>query len=273
MVLPLMVSGSCAGRADGTGLEVLWSDAMTTRTFLLTTFSAATLLVLPPSLQSTASPSTSAVILGAAPALPATGTRDLGGLAAPAPGPALVQSLPSREIAVAVRNVNSHEVGTFLLSPTGYVRADQAKALERFFGCRRSGRVKPLANGVLVLLADIAAKWPGRVIEIVSGFRAPPYGAPHSKHFIGHAIDLRVDGVRTALVRDFVWREHQGVGVGHYSHGDFLHVDWRPEDGDTAWSARHEGGRYEYNPRWATRARRAKLLAAGSAGSMTLASR
>ena len=229
---------------------------MTTRNFIITTISAATLLVLPPALRSTASPSTSAVLavaVSGSPALPLSAVRDTDRSAG-----VMVETLTSREIPVAVKNVNSGEVGTFLLSPTGFVRADQAAAMARFFGCRRSGRVKPLANGVLVLLADIAQKWPGRIIEIVSGFRAPPYGAPHSKHFSGHAIDLRVRGVRTALVRDFVWREHQGIGVGHYSSGDFLHVDWRPLDGDTAWSARQESSRYEYNPRWASRARRAK---------------
>jgi uncharacterized protein YcbK (DUF882 family) len=240
---------------------------MRTRNFLFTTISAATLLVLPPVLLSTAAAPPAALLLGLAPTLPSLPS----GPAPATPAGVELEALPSREIPVAVKNVNSGEVGTFTFSTSGYVRADQAAALNRFFSCRRSGRVKPLANGVLVLLADIAQKWPGRVIEIISGYRAPPYGAPHSKHFIGHAIDLRVHGVRTALVRDFVWREHQGVGVGHYSGGDFLHVDWRPHDGDMAWSARNESSRYVYNPRWAKRARRANLVSSTGMGGMTLA--
>ena len=219
---------------------------------------AATLLVLPPGLDSTAAPPTT-VLVGLAPTLPA-GVRS-GAAMAPAAGVS-VEALPSREIPVAVQNVNTGEIGTFSLSSSGYVRAEQAAALERFFACKRTGRHRPLANGVLVLLADIAQKWPGRIIEIVSGVRAPPYGAPHSKHFTGHAIDLRVRGVRTTAVRDFVWREHQGVGVGHYRGEDFIHVDWRPRDGDIAWSARGESSRYQYNPRWARRAGKSGLTVA-----------
>jgi uncharacterized protein YcbK (DUF882 family) len=245
---------------------------MRTRTFICSTISAATLLVLPPVLLSTAAAPPASVILGLSPALPAMSNRPLSAAINPtSSAPVKIEPLPSREIAVAVKSVNSGEIGTFTISTSGYVRADQAAALERFFGCRRSGRVKPLANGVLVLLADIAQQWPGRVIEIISGFRAPPYGAPHSKHFIGHAIDLRVHGVRTAVVRDFVWREHKGIGVGHYRQGDFLHVDSRPEDGDMAWSARHEASRYVYNPRWAKRARRANLVSSTRGAPVTLA--
>ena len=217
----------------------------------------ATLMILPPGLDSTAAPPTT-VLLNLAPSLPA---QRMLGPGAPAAGVAL-EALPSREIPVAVQNVNTGEIGTFNLSTSGYVRAEQAAALERFFACKRTGKHRPLANGVLVLLADIAQQWPGRIIEIVSGVRAPPYGAPHSKHFTGHAIDLRVRGVRTVLVRDFVWREHQGIGVGHYRGDDFLHVDSRPQDGDMAWSARGESSRYQYNPRWAKRARRSPLTVA-----------
>jgi hypothetical protein len=109
---------------------------------------------------------------------------------------------------------------------------------------------------VLVLLADIADRWPGHTIEIISGFRAAPFGAPHSRHFSGNAIDLRVRGVRTTAVRDFVWREHEGIGVGHYAEGNFVHVDARPDDQEIAWSSPDENSLPTYNPAWAKRARR-----------------
>jgi uncharacterized protein YcbK (DUF882 family) len=168
----------------------------------------------------------------------------------------LDEPLMTGEVAVTLENVNTDERATFNISDTGRVRAEQAVALESFFRCRRTGKHKPLAAGVLTLLRDVAQHWPGRTIEIVSGYRAPPFGARHSRHFLGHAIDLRVKGVRTAKVRDWVWREHQGVGVGFYSHGNFVHIDHRPEIGDTAWSAREESSRADYKPRWAKRARR-----------------
>jgi uncharacterized protein YcbK (DUF882 family) len=173
-----------------------------------------------------------------------------------APGAVLMQSPPSREVQVKLENVNTDESATFSIGVNGRTRVEQAAAIERFFRCRRTGRQKPLADSVLALLVDISRRWPGKVIEVVSGYRAPPFGVRHSKHFAGHAIDLRVRGVRTAKVRDFVWREHHEVGVGHYAVQDFLHVDSRPGDSDTAWSAPHEDSPPQYSPRWAKRARR-----------------
>jgi uncharacterized protein YcbK (DUF882 family) len=169
-----------------------------------------------------------------------------------------ITPLPSREIAVKVENVNSGETATFEIGVGGRTRADQAAAIEHFFRCRRTGRHRPLADSVLALLADVAQRWPGRVIEVVSGYRSPPFGTRHSRHFAGHAIDLRVRGVRTARVRDFVWRDHHEVGVGHYAAQNFLHIDSRPGQPDTAWSAAREDSPPQYDPRWAKRARRTK---------------
>jgi uncharacterized protein YcbK (DUF882 family) len=164
-------------------------------------------------------------------------------------------ALPPRDRLVGIENVNTGEKAVFNIGPGGYVRSDQTAALEHFFRCRRTDRKENIDPGVLVLLADVAEHWPGRVIEIISGFRAPPFGVPHSRHFIGHAIDLRVRGVPTTDVRDYVWREHQGVGVGYYSKGDFVHVDSRTQDREIAWSGREESSKLDYNPRWASRAR------------------
>ncbi len=130
-----------------------------------------------------------------------------------------------------------------------------AAALEYFFRCRRTGRHKPLSQGVLAFLADIAQRHHGHVIEIISGYRSPPYGAPRSKHFKGNAIDLRVRGVRLSRVRDGIWISHSGIGVGWYPEQDFIHVDFRPGEKDTAWTAKHEGARYRYHPWWSERAR------------------
>ena len=32
-------------------------------------------------------------------------------------------------------------------------------------------------------------------------------------------------GVRSAQVRDFIWRDHHGVGVGYYTGENFVHID------------------------------------------------
>ena len=184
-----------------------------------------------------------------------------------------IRPLPSREIAVTVENINTNETAIFFIGPDGRTRVDQAAAIEQFFRCRRTGRHKPLADGVLALLVNIARRWPGKVIEVVSGYRSPPYGTVHSRHFFGNAIDLRVRGVRTSKVRDHVWREHHEVGVGHYHAQDFLHVDSRPGQLDTAWSAASENSRLKYDPRWAKRARRAPRSIPGAMASLSSTAR
>lgn len=170
----------------------------------------------------------------------------------------IIEPLPVPMVSVRLANVNTQERATFQIGREGEVTAEQASAIERFFRCRRSGRHMSMSPGVLALLADVAKRWPGRTIEVISGFRAPPFGAPHSKHFRGHAIDLRIKGVRTSALRDFVWRGHQHVGVGHYPGDNFVHMDWRPGEPDTAWTAANEEGTPNYHPRWARRARQVR---------------
>jgi uncharacterized protein YcbK (DUF882 family) len=77
------------------------------------------------------------------------------------------------------------------------------------------------------------------VISIVCGYRTPEtnsalrHSAPqtgvaeHSQHMEGHAIDLRVDGVPTAKLRDAALSLQAG-GVGYYPVSQFVHVDVGP---------------------------------------------
>jgi uncharacterized protein YcbK (DUF882 family) len=77
------------------------------------------------------------------------------------------------------------------------------------------------------------------VISIVCGYRTPETnlalrkGSPqtgvaeHSQHMEGHAIDLRVEGVPTAKLRDAALSLQAG-GVGYYPVSQFVHVDVGP---------------------------------------------
>jgi uncharacterized protein YcbK (DUF882 family) len=167
----------------------------------------------------------------------------------------VIEPLPVPLTAVTLESVNTKERGVFHIGAQGEVAPNEVRGVEHFFRCRRTDREMPMAPGVLAMLADVAHHWPGRTIEVISGYRAAPFGAPHSKHFRGHAIDLRVRGVRTAAVRDYLWRSHHDVGVGHYPESNFVHIDWRPGEPDIAWTGTDEESALEYNPRWARRAR------------------
>lgn len=155
------------------------------------------------------------------------------------------------EIPVTLYNVNSRETRTFLLTADGRPVSGNRDELDRFFRCKRSGRRHKMAPQVIAVLADVARHHPGHVIDVVSGYRRRGVGARHSKHYTGHAIDFRVRGVATPVVRDMVWATHSLIGLGHYTGDDFLHVDYRPAEGKIAWTQRREGGNYRYHPAWA----------------------
>jgi uncharacterized protein YcbK (DUF882 family) len=167
---------------------------------------------------------------------------------------AMVAPVPPRS--VPVYNVNSDETTVFRIRADGTAEEAEVERITEFFKCRRTHRRRPMDPGVLAILSDLSREYEGHTIEIVSGYRARPYGVRNSKHFIGHAIDLRVRGVKTTKVRDYLWRTQEGVGVGYYLHQDFIHVDYRPDDKDTAWTSRHEGAPYQYMPAWARKIRR-----------------
>lgn len=172
-------------------------------------------------------------------------------VAAPAPAPAA----PEREIVTA--SLEFHGKALVIDLPLdGRVDEATADRLADYLRFWRNGRTHRLAPGLIAMLADLAARYPGHTIEIVSGVRTPPYGAKHSKHFTGQALDLRVRGVKLTEVRDYVWTRHRNIGVGYYPYKGFIHMDHRPGHADTAWTARSEGAdNYRYHPSWSIRAR------------------
>jgi len=152
-------------------------------------------------------------------------------------------------------DVHERAVLKLAVNPNGSIADTDRGPMEHFFRCRRTQRTHTMSKGVLTILHAVDRAFPGHVIEIVSGFRTYPFGVQESKHYEGHAIDLRVRGVRTTRVRDFVWRHFADVGVGYYGHQNFVHVDYRPDEKDTAWTSPQPKAKYTYNPRWALRIR------------------
>ena len=129
---------------------------------------------------------------------------------------------------------NRHDEQSFmLLDDTGDVRPDVLKAFSHFVRCWRTEREKQMNPRTLEIVAAISRHFGDARIEIVSGYRAKPYGAPHSKHFLGRAMDIHVDGVPAKVVAAWVWKSFRNVGVGYYPKQEFVHVDSR--DLDVRW--------------------------------------
>jgi uncharacterized protein YcbK (DUF882 family) len=147
---------------------------------------------------------------------------------------------------------NRKEERVFEFTLDGEVRGDSTSDVEHFFRCRRSGRQHVMDPRLLRIIADISKHFDNRTIEVISAFRRRGIGAPHSKHYEGQAIDLRVRGVPLGKVRDYVWKKYREVGVGHYVEQNFIHVDFRPSDQRIAWTQRNANGSNLYHPKWAS---------------------
>jgi uncharacterized protein YcbK (DUF882 family) len=126
---------------------------------------------------------------------------------------------------------NRHEEQSFsLLDENGDVRSEILKPFSHFVRCWRTEKVKPMYPRTIEIVAAISKHFGDARVEVVSGYRAKPYGAPHSKHFIGHAMDIHVDGVPAKQVAAWVWKNFRHVGVGFYPKQEFVHVDSRDDD-------------------------------------------
>ncbi len=116
----------------------------------------------------------------------------------------------------------------------GRYESDALREIAWVLRDHRANEVHPIEPHLLDLLYAL-----GRVIDtakfqVISGYRSPITNAKlaaasegvavHSLHTQGMAIDIRVQGMHTAALRDAALSLHGG-GVGYYPRSDFVHVD------------------------------------------------
>lgn len=130
---------------------------------------------------------------------------------------------------------NRREEQTFaLVDDRGDAQEDVLKDFSHFVRCWRTGREKMIHPRTVEIINAIAEHFDVARIDVVSGYRARPFGAPHSKHFLGRAMDIQVPGVKAKDVANWVWNNFRHVGVGYYPKQEFVHVDTR--DLDVRWT-------------------------------------
>ncbi|MEZ4401081.1 MAG: DUF882 domain-containing protein [Kofleriaceae bacterium] len=157
----------------------------------------------------------------------------------------------AKRVEIHLVDANHGDRYTFHIAPDGTVDDPTRAAIEEAFRCRRTLKQHEIDQGLLAMLADVSARYPGKTIEFVSVFRAKD--ERESRHRQGRAFDFRIPGVSLTEVRDYVWTHHHEVGVGWYPKSGFIHMDHRAGDPDYAWTDAGHGERG--NPYWATAAR------------------
>lgn len=109
--------------------------------------------------------------------------------------------------------------------------------INHFFYDFRTGDKARIDPELLDLIYDVrAALGSEGTYEVISAYRSPATNemlrrrsensgvARKSQHILGKAIDVRLDGVETARLRDTALAMKRG-GVGYYAASDFVHLD------------------------------------------------
>ena len=145
---------------------------------------------------------------------------------------------PARASAVDWLELHNTHTGETLKvtfrNASGFVPAALEQLDEILFD-QRSGEHRAMDPQLFVLLADLAAAAGVEPrYDIISGYRSATTNqklrsngggqAKNSQHIQGKAIDVRLQGVSTARLRDLAVGLKRG-GVGYYAKSDFVHVD------------------------------------------------
>ena len=104
------------------------------------------------------------------------------------------------------------------------------RRFDHFLRCHYTNVEHKMDPRLMKLLFQTGHHWPGRRLEVVSGYRHPDVAKnPHSPHMKGLACDFRVEGVKTAELRDYLRHSFDKVGVGYYPNSSFVHLDVRKD--------------------------------------------
>jgi LysM repeat protein len=86
-------------------------------------------------------------------------------------------------------------------------------------------RYKLLHPRLIHMLQRVAERYPGKTIEIISGYRPGQRGS-ESQHTAGRAMDFRVSGVSNRELYEFCTQLPKS-GCGYYPNSVFIHMDAR----------------------------------------------
>jgi uncharacterized protein YcbK (DUF882 family) len=125
------------------------------------------------------------------------------------------------------------------------------KRFDHFLRCHHTNVTHPMNPRLVRVLYQVGKHYPGRTIEVVSGYRHPTVAKnPRSPHMQGLACDFRIAGVKNTDLRDYLRRSFEKVGVGYYPNSSFVHLDMR-KDRSAFWidySGPGERAMYADNP-------------------------
>jgi uncharacterized protein YcbK (DUF882 family) len=147
---------------------------------------------------------------------------------------AAMKRLPSHK-ALAFQNINTGDRLKLTYFERGRYIKDALKEISYLFRDVHTGAIHPIDTALLDQLYDLKTLLDvKKPFHIVSGYRSPFTNArlrkkshavaKHSLHMQGRAIDIRIEGVATKVIRNAALSMRRG-GVGYYPKADFVHLD------------------------------------------------
>jgi len=159
---------------------------------------------------------------------------------------------PPKNPPVVLFTVNHKETFSLRLRDgQGKAIKGNQKRFDKFLRCHHTEKKHAMNPRLMRVLYQTGRHWPGRQLEIISGYRHPKVAKnPRSPHMKGLACDFRVEGVTAQDLRDYLRKTFEKVGVGYYPNSTFVHVDMR-KDKSAFWidySGPGERAVYSENP-------------------------
>ena len=102
---------------------------------------------------------------------------------------------------------------------------------------KANDKTKRLHYRLVKMIQEVADKFPGKPIEIISGYRTQA-GGNESQHAFGRALDFRMPGVSCKALFNFC-KTLKHAGCGYYPNDGFVHMDARTQR--ASWIDRSKG--------------------------------
>ncbi len=112
-----------------------------------------------------------------------------------------------------------------LYNKDGSINRQGVRKLSYLARDKHDNKVKRLNYRLVKMLQLVSEKFPGRAIEILSGYRSQA-GGNESQHAFGRAMDFKVSGVDAKSVWRFC-KTLSRSGCGYYPQLHFVHMDAR----------------------------------------------
>ena len=151
---------------------------------------------------------------------------------------AAIEELATPERSLSLYNPHTKDSFKGVYWHNGKYVSEALKNINHIMRDFRAHDIKQIDTHLLDLLSVISIKLkPEKPFHVISGYRSPETNAKlrkrgkgaakNSYHIQGKAVDIRLPGYRTSVLRRTAFKLRKG-GVGYYPHQKFVHIDVGP---------------------------------------------